>query len=155
MTLSQEPASEVVSELATSPSHERITHISHTVDGAAVIAVFRNTELRAGETMHVIVTEDGDTITTSCQGNECSACEDNSDYTLESESLVGTVETKRAVANCGHANTASASSHLDSTGECDECGGWGIETNRTFHPCSPSPPFIEEYCSHCHTLRSA
>ena len=156
MMPSQEPPSDLVTELAASPVHERMPHPARaTVDEGAVIAVFRTTGIREDDTMYVLVTEWEDKITTSWQNDECDACEDNSSYTPEMGTPVETAQTKRAASNCIHANVASDAFHLDSTGQCSECGGWGIETSELAHPRIPGAvALVEEYCSHCDTLRS-
>jgi hypothetical protein len=155
MMPTQEPSSDLVTELAASPVHERMPHpAGATVDEGAVIAVFRTTGIRADDTMYVLVTEGENKITTSWQNDECDACEDNGEYTPGVGTPVETAQTERAAANCSHANVASDAFHLNSTGQCSECGGWAIEMSELLHPRIPAVALVEEYCSYCDTLRS-
>lgn len=68
MMPAQEPSSDRVAKLAASPFHERIPHpAGATLDGSAVIAMFRTNQIRADDTMYVLVTEDDGRVTTSWQ----------------------------------------------------------------------------------------
>lgn len=148
MMPAQEPSSDRVAKLAASPFHERIPHpAGATLDGSAVIAMFRTNQIRADDTMYVLVTEDDGRVTTSWQSDECDACDNNGEYRPGRGTPAGTAQTERAATNCVHANVASAAFHLDSTGRCSDCGGWAIEANELAHPRVPGAvALVEEYC---------
>ncbi|GGK83263.1 hypothetical protein [Haloarcula sebkhae] len=142
------PAENPIEQLTADEEVERIPH----PESNQYAAAFR---LDVQETAYKLVTHDGSAIQASWASAECSACNENEDYSPEMGTPSRTAQKRRKRANCEHAQFAADAFSLDSEGACGDCGAWAISQNALPHPTvSGAIALVEEYCAECGLLRA-